>query len=578
MSWPARFAAAPAGTDKVRPLDEAVRSAVRPGQCLHFAFTHNRPAAAMAELCRQHRGQRPGFTMLSLFTAGPALALLSEGLVRELVTALVLEPYPAPAPSPTARRAVSEHDIALVHHSVLSYVAMLEAGARGLPGLPVRGLAGSSLAEGPDRRPREDGLVEVAARRPDLSFVHAPCADAHGNVLLSPPYGEGVWGALAAREGAVVTVERLVTPEVLRRHAHLPGLPASQVRSVSVVPFGAHPAGLAAGGIEGVEPYGDDVAHYRGSRQAGRTPQGWSDWVARWITGPRDQDEVLARLGSQRLLWLQGKARPDSWRSELLDALTGVDLALPPTPTERQVLAAAALIADKVEGAGHQAVLSGLGACNLAAWVAHRSLAARGVPLMLVAELGLAGYSPRPCDPYLFNFRNLATCTQAGSASTALGLFVGGAAARCLGSLGAGQVDGQGRFNSTQLADGTLLVGSGGANDVASTAAEVVLTVPSGRQRLVDHLPYVTGPGERVTALVTELGLFEKAPGREPLRLTRLVGPGSDPSEQVAALRARCGFPFEVSPELAWVAEPPAEEVSRLRLLDPERAFLGPEG
>lgn len=378
-AWLDEFGQIPSGQDKVKPLAAAVREAVRPGMALHFAFTHNRPAAAMAELLRAFAGSDPGFTMLHLFTAGPAVALLSEGLVKRLVTTLVLEPYPSPAPSAPARRALSEHDISLEHWSVLSYCARLEAAARRLPALPVKGLAGSSMADNEGAHVRGDGTIEVRPLVPDISFLHAPCADPFGNVLISPPYGEGVHGSLAATEGVVVTVERLVEPEVIRRHNHLPGLPASRVRSVSVVPFGAHPAGLASAGIEGVEPYGDDVEFYRDGHEAGGTREGFSDWVERWMSV--EHAERLSRLGPERLLWLQGKARADSWRPELLGALGRVELEAPPNRTE---------------------------------------------------------------------------------------LMVGGSGARCLGSLGAGQVDRWGRFNSTQLEDGTLLVGSGTAGNFSS--------------------------------------------------------------------------------------------------------------
>ena len=292
----------PVGPDKVLPLEDAIERWVRPRTTLHFAFTHNRPAASMAALLRRFRGTSPGFTLAHLFTAGPAIAMLSEGLVRKLVTALVLEPYPAPAPSRPARRALANGDLELEHHSVLSYVARLQAAALGLPGLPVRGPAGTTMAEEPPEafRERPDGLVEARPLVPDLSFVHAPCADRHGNVLLAPPCAEGTWGALAAREGVVVTVERLVEPEVLRRHALLPSVPSHRVRSVSVAPMGAHPAGQAAGGIEGVEAYGDDVAFYSEGRAAGRSETDWQRWVERWLLEPADRETYLARLGPER--------------------------------------------------------------------------------------------------------------------------------------------------------------------------------------------------------------------------------------------------------------------------------------
>ena len=576
-----RFEELPAGPDKVRPLSDAVADAVRPGMSLHFGFTHNRPAAALAEVLRQFRGTDPAFEMMMMFTAGPAVPLLSEGLVRRLVTTLLCEPYPAPGPCQPGRRALSDGAFEIEHWSVLSYVARLEAAARGLTSMPVRGLVGSSLADENRSRlrgPDEDGRLSVLPMTPDLSFVHAAAADRAGNVLLTPPYGEGAWGNLAAREGVVVTCERLLEPDEIRRHSWLRSLPSTRVRSVSVVPFGAHPAGLSSAGLPGVEAYGDDVAFYSAGRAAGRTPEEWEEWVEDWFAGPADRDEYLSRLGAERQLRLKGKARPDSWRGELLEALRTADLEAPPTRTEAMIVTSARVVAERTAERGHRAILSGLGAGNLAAWLAWPALREAGREVDLVAEVGMVGYVPRPCDPYLFNFRNLETCTGRADSAHALGVLVSGAGARSLGSLGAGQVDGRGAFNSTRLADGTLLVGSGGANDVASGADEVVLTLPAGRGRLVESLPYVTGPGRQVRAVVTDRGVFTKARGPEPLRLSRLVGPlvGGSREAHVRDLAARTGFSFEADADLPVEAAPTAAEVQRLRVLDPDRSFLGP--
>jgi acyl CoA:acetate/3-ketoacid CoA transferase alpha subunit/acyl CoA:acetate/3-ketoacid CoA transferase beta subunit len=580
LEWVERFDTACRGADVVVPLEEAVAEAVRPGMTLHFAFTHNRPAAALLELLRQFRGGAPGFTVAHMFSAGPLIPLLSEGLVEKLITTLVCEPYPAPGPSRPVQRAVKAGRLELEQWSVLSYVARLRAAALGLPFLPIRGLVGSTMAEenGHALHDMPGGPLLVKPLVPDLSFVHAPCGDREGNVLLTPPYGEGAWGALAAREGVVVTVERLVSSEELRRHSHLLGIPATHVRSVSVVPFGAHPAGLSNACLPGIEPYGDDDVFYREAREASREEATWQRWIEEWAMSPGGRDGYLARLGAERQLKLKGKARADSWRAELVAALADLPLEAPPTRTEAMIVTSSRLLTRKVSEGGARAILSGMGAANLAAWLAHAALAEAGASLALVAELGMAGYTPRPCDPFLFNYRTLATCGLRTDSETALGVLVGGARARCLGALGAGQVDGAGRFNSTRLADGTPLVGSGGANDVASAADEVVITLRCGRSRLVAELPYVTGPGERVTALVTDLGVFEKERGAHRFRLTRLVGRlvGGDTESHLREIKQRVGFEFDLCSQLEVEPEPDQGTLERLRLLDPGRAFLEP--
>ncbi len=57
-----------------------------------------------------------------------------------------------------------------------------------------------------------------------------------------------------------------------------------------------------------------------------------------------------------------------------------------------------------------------------------------------------------------------------------------------------------GNINSTRLDDGRFLVGSGGANDVASRAAACVVVTLGRPERLPAEVAYVTAPGDRVTA------------------------------------------------------------------------------
>jgi len=91
-----------------------------------------------------------------------------------------------------------------------------------------------------------------------------------------------------------------------------------------------------------------------------------------------------------------------------------------------------------------------------------------GVPVELVAEIGLYGFFPRPGEPFIFSNRNISTCKALTTVETVLGLHVSGRHNRCLAIIGAAQIDVCGNINSTYAASGKFLVGSGGANDIAS--------------------------------------------------------------------------------------------------------------
>jgi len=66
----------------------------------------------------------------------------------------------------------------------------------------------------------------------------------------------------------------------------------------------------------------------------------------------------------------------------------------------------------------------------------------------------------------------------------------------------------------------------------------------------VDKAPYVTAPGARVSAVVSDLGVFENGEPPGDLILTGLVGDGPE-APLVATAREKCGWDLRVSPTAA---------------------------
>lgn len=156
-----------------------------------------------------------------------------------------------------------------------------------------------------------------------------------------------------------------------------------------------------------------------------------------------------------------------------------------------------------------------------------------------------------------------------------LGTYVSGPATKCIGLVGAGQIDGTGAINSTYTDDGKFIVGSGGANDVLSAADEVIVTVSHQRERLVDAVQYITSPGERVRTIVTDLCVFERADGRSPFELTALLpAAGRDVEAALDEVRRRTGFGYTVAPHVTLEPAPTPVELDVLRAYDPDRLFL----
>ena len=273
-----------------------------------------------------------------------------------------------------------------------------------------------------------DGFAEVdtpfgevgllAPLQADVAILHAPVADRAGNVAVAPPLLEGVWGALGARRGAIVTVERVVDDlrAVVgpRAHPRAPG--ARGVR-------GARWARIRAGCSPGtcpVDGYGEDYDFWVEARAATRRDD-YDDWIRHWILEPDDQDEYLdaarrragrARCGRRPTRRVHADARGEH----------RPDLDAPPNAWEHAATFAAR--APRRPGrrrSGAHAVLAGAGVANLAAWLGVQLAARAGRDVQLTAEIGLWGYEPMVGDPFVLNHGNFPTATMLGDAAMVLG-------------------------------------------------------------------------------------------------------------------------------------------------------------
>lgn len=557
-------------------LADAVRANVRAGDELHIVCGHTRWTAAAYEVVRQWWGRDPGFALVMLSLSSLGTLFVRGGLVRRIVTGYSGDVFPNFTPNPVFGAAYQSGDVEVQHWSFLAFQQRLEAAARGLPAITTRSLAGSSMADNAGfamvASPFADGdgakVGLLAAYAPDVALVHGAVADHAGNVAFHPPLLEGVWGALAAERGAVVTVERVV--DDIRPWAHLVRLPAHRVLSVSECPMGAHPGGLY-GRFTPAEPYGEDLAFWASVRGASRGDD-FDAWIAEWVLDVPDQVAYLGKLGADRCRALRQRAAPESWRDD--EAAHPPDLHAPVNAWEWATVFAARLLADRIVATGADAVLAGAGVANLAAWLAVRLARSRGSSCVLCAELGLWGYEPTPADPFVFNHRAFPSATMLADSAEILGLAVPGPGTRTLACLGAALVDAGGNIDSTVVPGQAFLVGSGGGNDVASAADEVVVVATLTARRTVESVPYVTSPGRRVSHLVTDLGVFAKDGADDRFVLIAVPAGEGSRETRAEAVRSLCGWELAVAAELGELVEPTAGEIETLRRWDPEGLFL----
>jgi acyl CoA:acetate/3-ketoacid CoA transferase alpha subunit/acyl CoA:acetate/3-ketoacid CoA transferase beta subunit len=571
-------------SDKRMALSEAIRRFVRPGMLLNPVALQSRPVAALYELMRQFAGKDPRFSLVSSSLSGNTLQLLGTRVLKRAIVSFAGEGYPTPGPSPVVARALSEGALELENWTMLTISQSLLAAAMGVPFLATRSLAGSDMArelekhgayaelDDPFHPGQRQGVVR--ATPPDLSFVHAWAADAAGNAVCFPPYQENVYGALAAREGVIVTAHHIVSSDFVRQHAHLVRIPAGRVVAVCEAKYGSHPYGNYARGTAELTPYANDYAFMRAHRKAQTTASEYDAWLRDWILRVPDHAAYLHKLGAERLSALEHAAKPETWREELEAHAPALDALDEANAIEEMIVQAARTVIERVRSQRYDSVLSGVGQAALSAWLAYHLGAEAGVEFTNLAETGMVGHDPRPADPFLLNYRNLPTTTQLTDVLEALGMLACGGANRCLATLGAGQIDRHGNINSSWTGDGRFIVGSGGANDLANAARELIVVAVQRDNAFVERVDFVTTPGERVTQVVSTLGRFERRDGE--LVLTGVFeGAAENKQQAVEAIRSRCKFSLRVAGELSVLPGATKHELALLRVFDPERMFLG---
>lgn len=163
--------------------------------------------------------------------------------------------------------------------------AALQAGEKGIPFTPLRGLIGSDvLRHRPDWAVIDnpfapgDPIVVLPAIRPDVALFHAPLADRFGNVYIGRQR-DLLTMAHAARE-TLVTVERVTELDLLRDPTLAPGvIPSIYVTAVAEVPRGAAP-------LRFLDEYPIDEVALGRYAEAARTGPGFQAWLAEWLEAP----------------------------------------------------------------------------------------------------------------------------------------------------------------------------------------------------------------------------------------------------------------------------------------------------
>ena len=390
---------------KVLDLREAVKRYVKPGMKLHLAAGIGGPSAAICEIIRQFWRKNPEFTLIQSTVTGHALNLVHAKLVKKLICSVCANISASGRPSKVIQAACESKQIELENWTLNSLQQRLMAGAFGVPFMPTRSVLGSSIAEDNEAsfKTMDDPFGSgtkvglASALLPDISIVHGCVADVDGNTILCAPYGEDLWGALASKGGVIVTVEKIVPAEFIKKYAALVKIPSYAVNAVVLAPLGLHPFSLANPGISDIDPYEKDVDFLNVLYEASASEHALDEWIKEWILHCEDHEQYLDKLGESESRGSQGEGQEGEKRigPRLRCLRTDAEFE----PREMMLIALAREILSSVNRHGHKLVLAGAGAAATAAFLAYYQLKSAGFELG--TGNGQIGYTPVPGEPIL---------------------------------------------------------------------------------------------------------------------------------------------------------------------------------
>jgi glutaconate CoA-transferase subunit A len=291
---------------KLTPLAEAIARHVQDGDTVYAAgFTHLIPFAAGHEIIRQKRKD------LVLARATPDLIydqMVAAGCARKVIFSYMGNP--GVGSLRFVRAEIEAGHLEMEEYSHFSMITRLQAGAAGLPFMPMKPTgAGDLEAANPQYRrvvdPYSGGeVVVVPALNPDVAIVHVQRADAQGNAHVWGIIGEQKEAAFASRR-VIVTAEEIVAEEVIRSDPNRTLIPGIVVDAVCHVPFACHPSYTQG-------YYDRDNDFYLEWDAISRNRESLQSYLDAWVYGVHDRAEYWENLGPEVHARLRVSPRPST--------------------------------------------------------------------------------------------------------------------------------------------------------------------------------------------------------------------------------------------------------------------------
>jgi len=288
---------------KLIPLSDAITKYVNDGDIVYAAgFTHLIPFAAGHEIIRQQKRD------LVLARATPDLIydqMVAAGCARKVIFSYMGNP--GVGSLRIVRGAIEQGKLDWEEYSHFGMITRLQAGASGLPFLPMNQTAATDLEKVnpnikriPDPYGGKDVIV-VPALNPEVAIIHVQRADKEGNAHLWGIVGEQKEAAFAAQK-VILTAEEIVDESIIRSDPNRTLIPSVVVDAVCRVPYACHPS-YAQG------YYDRDNEFYLQWDKVSESADAVKKYLDEWVYGVKDRGEYWRKLGDEVHRRLQVKPR-----------------------------------------------------------------------------------------------------------------------------------------------------------------------------------------------------------------------------------------------------------------------------
>lgn len=186
--------------------------------------------------------------------------------------------------APCFNRAVRAGTIRVIDSTCPAVYAGLQAGQKGIPFMPLRGLIGSDIVKFRDDYKiidnpfgEDDPVVALPAIVPDIALFHVPMADRHGNVYVGRNFELKIM-AQAARN-TLVTCERIYDGNLQDDDRLAAGTIGDiYISGIAEAPQGAWPYGVAG-------EYDDDADQFATYMTMAKTEEGFAAYLDEFVYG-----------------------------------------------------------------------------------------------------------------------------------------------------------------------------------------------------------------------------------------------------------------------------------------------------